>query len=181
MPLLSLLSQNKISHSLIPRGSVLLTTIVGSAQSRLLRISKEIAGLVSSLPLHSASSIFVRADESRLDVMKALLTGPPGTPYENGVFVFDILLPPNYPTERPEVLIATTGGGTVRFNPNLYKEGKVCLSLLGTWEGPGWDPKISTLLQVLISIQSLIMVPNPFFNEPGYDEKSPQWGPSSVK
>ena len=46
----------------------------------------------------------------------------------------------------------------MRFNPNLYNCGKVCLSLLGTWSGPGWDPKASTLLQVLVSIQSLIMV-----------------------
>ena len=56
----------------------------------------------------------------------------------------------------------------MRFNPNLYNCGKVCLSLLGTWAGPGWDPVRSTLLQVLISIQSLIMVGDPFFNEPGF-------------
>ena len=56
----------------------------------------------------------------------------------------------------------------MRFNPNLYNCGKVCLSLLGTWAGPGWDPVRSTLLQVLISIQSLIMVEAPFFNEPGF-------------
>jgi hypothetical protein len=35
----------------------------------------------------------------------------------------------------------------VRFNPNLYINGKVCLSLLGTWSGPSWNPKTSTLLQ----------------------------------
>jgi baculoviral IAP repeat-containing protein 6 len=56
----------------------------------------------------------------------------------------------------------------VRFNPNLYNCGKVCLSLLGTWAGPGWDPVRSTLLQVLVSIQSLIMVDDPYFNEPGF-------------
>jgi len=39
--------------------------------------------------------------------------------------------------------------------------GKVCLSLLGTWAGPGWNPAKSTLLQVLVSIQSLILVPIP--------------------
>ena len=44
----------------------------------------------------------------------------------------------------------------------------MCLSLLGTWSGPGWEPGKSTLLQVLISIQSLIMVADPYFNEPGY-------------
>ncbi|KAJ1381839.1 ubiquitin-conjugating enzyme/RWD-like protein, partial [Ochromonadaceae sp. CCMP2298] len=56
-----------------------------------------------------------------------------------------------------------------RFNPNLYNCGKVCLSLLGTWAGPSWDPSVSTLLQVLISLQSLILVPDPYFNEPGYE------------
>jgi len=45
---------------------------------------------------------------------------------------------------------------------------QVCLSLLGTWSGPGWDPVRSTLLQVLVSVQALIMVDEPFFNEPGY-------------
>jgi hypothetical protein len=48
----------------------------------------------------------------------------------------------------PQVQFLTTGGGTVRFNPNLYNCGKVCLSLLGTWAGPSWQPGISTLLQV---------------------------------
>lgn len=30
----------------------------------------------------------------------------------------------------------------------LVQDGKVCLSLLGTWSGPGWMPGKSTLLQV---------------------------------
>lgn len=47
-------------------------------------------------------------------------------------------------------------------------DGKVCLSLLGTWDGDrgeNWNASTSTLLQVLVSIQSLILVPEPFFNE----------------
>lgn len=62
----------------------------------------------------------------------------------------------------PKVNLTTTGGGSVRFNPNLYANGKVCLSLLGTWRGNGraeeWNEKTSTLLQVFVSIQSLIFV-----------------------
>jgi ubiquitin-protein ligase len=46
------------------------------------------------------------------------------------------------------VTLATTGNGTVRFNPNLYANGKVCLSLLGTWKGntesENWNPDVST-------------------------------------
>jgi len=51
------------------------------------------------------------------------------------------------------------------FNPNLYAEGKVCLSLLGTWSGPGWEPGVSTLSQVLIAIQAQILVEQPYANE----------------
>lgn len=50
----------------------------------------------------------------------------------------------------------------------MMTDGKVCLSLLGTWDGDrgeNWNAATSTLLQVLVSVQSLILVPEPFFNE----------------
>ena len=60
-----------------------------------------------------------------------------------------------------------------RFNPNLYADGKVCLSLLGTWHGGDatekWDPTQSSLSQVLLSVQGMIFIPDPTFNEPGYE------------
>ena len=58
--------------------------------------------------------------------------------------------------------------GTAQFGPNLFADGLVCLSLLGTWEGPGWEPSQSSLLQVLVSIQGLVGMRHPHFNEPGY-------------
>ena len=66
--------------------------------------------------------------------------------------------------------------GNVRFNPNLYACGKVCLSILGTWSGPGWTSCL-TLSTVLLSIQSL-MNENPITNEPGF-EKEPLTGENS--
>ena len=102
-------------------------------------------------------------------MLKVLIFPAPDTPYALGAFEFDVFLPPEFPTKPPKVQFLTTGGNTVRFNPNLYESGKVCLSLLGTWEGPGWDEKNSTLLQVLVSIQSLIFVDKPYFNEPGWE------------
>merc|ERR1712006_11782 len=104
--------------------------------------------------------------------MKILITGPSNTPYDSGCFVFDIYFPANYPKVPPKVNLDTTGAGTVRFNPNLYNCGKVCLSLLGTWSGTEsekWNPKTSTFLQVLIAIQAQILIDEPYFNEPGYE------------
>lgn len=80
----------------------------------------------------------------------------------------------NYPQSPPKVKFLTTDNGKVRFNPNLYNCGKVCLSLLGTWSGPGWVSGQSTLLQVLVSIQALILVQEPYFNEPGYERQKQQ-------
>ena len=79
-------------------------------------------------------------------------------------FVF----PNDYPFSAPMCELLTTGGGTVRFGPNLYANGKICLSILGTWEGPGWAPNLS-LSAVLISIQSL-MSENAAQNEPGHEK-----------
>ncbi|KAF7256808.1 hypothetical protein EG68_05829 [Paragonimus skrjabini miyazakii] len=140
--------------------------------SRARRLAQEIVTLSTSLPLSEQSSVFVRTDENHVCMLKALITGPPDTPYENGCFEFDICLPIQYPTSPPMFRLKTTGNNTVRFNPNLYEDGTVCLSILNTWPGSPeerWDSKTSSLLQVLVSIQSLILVSEPYFNEPGYE------------
>lgn len=145
---------------------------ISNVETRIL--IQEIGSMIETLPLNQNSSIFVCIDSNRIDVIKAIITGPPSTPYENGCFLFDIHFPQNYPSQPPHVKLKTTGHGRVRFNPNLYEDGKVCLSLLGTWTGAQsevWSPHKSSLLQILVSIQSLIMNQKPFFNEPGYEIK----------
>ena len=134
------------------------------------KLFRELATYKTALPIEYGSSIFVRAEEKRLDLLRVLITGPEDTPYAHGCYVFDVSLAA-YPRQPPKVQYLTTGGGKYRFNPNLYNEGKVCLSLLGTWSGPGWSAGESTLLQVLVSIQSLILVSDPYFNEPGFQHQ----------
>ncbi len=51
------------------------------------------------------------------------------------------------------------------YSRNLYEEGKVCLSILGTWAGDrseSWSPSRSSLLQALVSIQGLVLVKEPY-------------------
>ena len=142
-------------------------------QQKTHRILKEIGDLSTSLPVSETNSIFVRYDKQCMDVMKALIFGSRDTPYAHGAFLYDIYIPHSYPNGPPLVNLETTGYGVVRFNPNLYNCGKVCLSLLGTWRGnanENWNPKLSTLLQVLVSIQSIIMTEGVYYNEPGYEK-----------
>jgi ubiquitin-protein ligase len=141
--------------------------------TRAKRLAQETVTLSNSLPVSFSSSVFVRCDEERLDVMKVMITGPIDTPYENGCFEFDVFFPADYPDSPPMINLQTTGNQTVRFNPNLYHDGKVCLSILNTWHGrpeERWNSQTSSFLQVLVSIQSLILVSEPYFNEPGYEK-----------
>ena len=69
--------------------------------------------------------------------------------------------------------LVTTGKNKIRFNPNLYNTGYVCLSLLGTWSGDNvenWSEK-KNFLQILVSIQSIVMSEDVYFNEPGYEKE----------
>ncbi|XP_032995297.1 (E3-independent) E2 ubiquitin-conjugating enzyme isoform X2 [Lacerta agilis] len=128
-------------------------------------VRKEMALLATSLP----DGIMVKTFEDRMDLFSALVKGPTRTPYEDGLFLFDIQLPNIYPAVPPLFRYLSQCSG--RLNPNLYDNGKVCVSLLGTWIGKGterWTSK-SSLLQVLISIQGLILVNEPYYNEAGFD------------
>jgi len=128
-------------------------------------VKKEISILQQSLP----QGIFVKAFESRFDLFSAMIQGPENTPYEGGLFFFDIKLPSDYPQSPPKFFYHSYNDPNeiCRINPNLYSQGCVCLSILDTFDaGPRWDPRNSSLLQVLVSIQGLILVKEPFWNEP---------------
>lgn len=143
-------------------------------QCGIMRILSEISSFKKDLPLNWESSIWTRVSKNNLNLFSFMISGPKDTPYENGLFEFHAYFPSDYPNTVPQVLLHTTGKGRVRFNPNLYDSGKVCLSILGTWEGQAgesWNPKTSTLLQVIVSIQSLILVEQPYFNEPGWERE----------
>jgi baculoviral IAP repeat-containing protein 6 len=88
-----------------------------------LRMRKLLAQ-VSSLSNDLPDGIYVRHGESRFDVLKVLIVGPAGTPYEHGLFEFDMFCPSNFPQKPPQMFFRTTGGGHVAFNPNLYANGK---------------------------------------------------------
>jgi ubiquitin-conjugating enzyme E2 Z len=122
----------------------------------------------SNLP---RAAIAVACQESDVRHVKALIIGPPETPYEYGFFEFAVKFGTEYPSKPPKVDAKTTNGGRCRFNPNIYAQGKVCLSILGTWNGekPGeeWS-SAQGLESILISIQSL-MSNNPYENEPGFE------------
>ncbi|KAJ2919249.1 hypothetical protein MD484_g1157, partial [Candolleomyces efflorescens] len=133
------------------------------------RMQREYRVLSSSLP----ESIVVRAYEDRGDLLRSLIIGPENTPYEDAPFVIDWMLDSNFPQSPPIAHFLSWTNGNGRVNPNLYEEGKVCLSILGTWVGDqseSWSAARSSLLQAFVSIQGLVLVKEPWFCEPAFDK-----------
>ena len=148
-------------------------TASSSVHMKAVQKEHKILRLASNLP----SGIFVRTWESRLDLIRVLFIGPVGTPYEYAPFVVDLFLGPGFPSEAPAAHFhswTSEGSGMQgRVNPNLYEEGKICLSLLGTWHGDeskdeGWVQGKSTILQILVSILGLVLVKEPYYSESSF-------------
>jgi ubiquitin-conjugating enzyme E2 Z len=106
-------------------------------------------------------------DESTITKGTAMIRGPASTPYADALLFFSVEFPTDYPFSPPKVLFLTSDGET-RFHPNLYVQGKVCLSILGTYSGPQWSGALS-LNSVLLSILGLLDK-NPLAHEPAWEK-----------
>lgn len=137
------------------------------ADQSIIRITKEL----SDIQKNSDFSLAVACRDVDVRNVKAMIIGPPDTPYEFGFFEFSLKFGKDYPGKSPLVNAITTNGGRCRFNPNIYSNGRVCLSILGTWRGERGEEWSAAqgLESILLSIQSL-MSPNPYENEPGFEE-----------
>jgi ubiquitin-conjugating enzyme E2 Z len=108
--------------------------------------------------------IYYKHDDTDTTIGHGMIIGPSNSPYEHGFFFFKFEFPNNYPLGPPRLVFLTNDGRT-RFNPNLYRNGKVCLSILNTWSGPGWSA-CQTIRTILLSLITLFHN-NPLVNEPG--------------
>lgn len=111
-------------------------------------------------------NIYIYYDESNIMEVYALILGNTETPYEGGYYYFKINFDETYPSKPPKCKFETINN-KIRFNPNLYENGKICLSILGTWSGPSWKP-VMNLRSILLNLQSLLHE-YPIVNEPMYN------------
>jgi ubiquitin-conjugating enzyme E2 Z len=134
------------------------------------RLLKDVKQIIKN-PLTNDGIYYIH-DES--DMMKgyAMIVGPEDTPYFGGFYFFEINYPHDYPHSPPKAIYCTNGNN-VRFNPNLYKCGKVCISLLNTWAGDQWT-SCQTITSVLLSLCTLLCK-DPLLNEPGIHNKNPDF------
>ena len=147
-----------------------------TAAGRVQRDLKE----VFHLTFESSPPIYV-AVEDQITTITAMIIGPPSTPYHGSCLLFRLNAPQDYPNTPPHVKLLTCDNGRVRLNPNLYADGKVCLSILGTWRGETTETWRSTysLNYVLQAIQCMVLTDEPYYNEPGFEKGASRCEPLS--
>lgn len=96
-------------------------------------------------------------------VWDALIHGPDGTPYSEGVFLARLNFPSDYPLNPPTMRFLSP-----IYHPNVYKDGRVCISIL---HQPGDDPMmyessterwspVQSVEKILMSVLSMLAEPN---------------------
>ena len=76
--------------------------------------------------------------------------GKQGTDWEGGLYKVVLEFSPNYPADAPLVSFTPP-----IFHPNVFPNGKVCLSIIGSQ----WVPGVS-VRQILVGLQDLLDTPN---------------------
>ena len=121
-------------------------------------------------------------DEINPYIWNIIIIGPKDTPYEGGLFYATIKFPNNYPLYPPEFKFINPP-----YHPNIYDDGKVCISIL---HPPGdddwgyekseerWRP-IHTFNSIIISIMSLLSSPND--ESPANIEAAKLWRNDKIK
>jgi ubiquitin-protein ligase len=137
-----------------------MTTFI--SKDTITRLLKDIKQILKN-PLTESGIYYIHDDT---DMMKgyALIIGPSDTPYFGGNYFFEFEYPTDYPHSPPKVKYCTNGN-KIRFNPNLYTSGKVCVSLLNTWHGEQWT-SCQTITTILLTLCTLLCE-DPLLNEPG--------------
>lgn len=130
------------------------------------RLMRDVKAIIKN-PLTDNGIYYIHDEE---DMLKgyALIIGPEDTLYFGGNYFFEFCYPVDYPHSPPTITFCTNGD-KIRFNPNLYTNGKVCVSVLNTWRGPQWT-SCQTISTVLLTLCTLLCK-NPLLNEPGITEK----------
>jgi len=112
-------------------------------------------------------------NDDRLDVWEVLVMGSPGLTgslYEEGMFKAKLEFPSDFPNNPPKMTFVTS-----IMHPNIYPDGKVCISILhppgtdafnaGESADERWRP-ILGVEGILVSVVSMLMDPQPNLDSP---------------
>ncbi|XP_054710006.1 ubiquitin-conjugating enzyme E2 E1-like [Uloborus diversus] len=111
------------------------------------RLRKELNNIIRDPPPLCSAGL----EDSNIYRWVATIAGPPGSPYEGGVFSLRIKFTNQYPFEPPQVTFLTR-----IYHCNVGADGHLCMDILAD----AWSPAL-TVSSVLLSVCSLLTDCNP--------------------
>ena len=153
-------------NNLSTANSIINENTVVLSKETIKRLLKDVKEMMKH-PLVS-HGIYYKHDESNILKGYVYICGPADTQYFGGNYFFEFNFPYDYP-HRPPIVEFKTKDGQTRFHPNMYRSGKICLSILNTWKGDQWTgcQSLRTILLTIVSIMDNM----PLLHEPGFTEK----------
>merc|ERR1712100_95070 len=123
------------------------TTNIGSGSAkRLLMELKQVASGATGVWMHSGEGVHIFPAPDNLQFWRALIEGPPGSPFEGGVFVLNVIVPDNYPFQPPRITFETP-----IYHCNVNDSGKICLDILQeAWSAALSVPKCLEAIRVMM-------------------------------
>jgi len=119
------------------------------SSSALKRIMRELKELTTDAPFEEERCTVLTKNDDYF-AWQATLTGPPGTPYEEGLFFLDVDFPTDYPFKPPKLRFTTS-----IFHMNISDKGEICLDIIKDKWSPGFSIK-----KVLQDVMTLVEHPN---------------------
>ena len=135
------------------------------------RIQKEYEALIKN-PIEN---VIFEMSESNINEWTFVIFGPNDSVYKDGVYNGKLIIPKEYPHRPPEVKFISK-----LFHPNVYDDGKLCMSILHEGEdiygyehiSERWNPSHS-VNSILMSFTSILTEPN--FDSPANIDISNLW------
>lgn len=141
-----------------------------SEPSSIRRLKKELIRYNDSLAEDTKRGVlrdyYYFPDSSNIGNGYVLIVGPKDTPYDGGFYVVKMMFGEQYPHAPPKCEYKPLC--SIRQSPNLYEDGKVCLSVIGTW-GESTYKSTMGFHQIIMSIVGSVMKENALDCEPPYD------------
>ncbi len=103
-------------------------------------------------------------DEQNSLKIQFTLTGPKESPWEDCIMNGYIMCPNNYPFEPPSVVFTTKTN-----HPNIYKDGKVCMSILNNKQDETGYFQQSELWSPALDLRCIFLCIINLFNEPNLE------------
>lgn len=131
---------------------------------RLLREIKSLLETQNTKPLLD-NDYLVLLNEENSNLVHTIIKAPTDSVYKHTFIRLDFEIPSDYPHSPPKVFFINHDN--VRIHPNMYEDGKVCATILGTW--PSDNEKWTSSMGIETTILALMSFfdNNPYTHEPG--------------